>query len=297
MHKQPDDTWRIDFQIGWNVDREEELKEDNIRARLDAMLGPDVDYDLVWSSIYTFQCRRMKKFRHGRVIFAGDAAHQVSPFGARGAKSGMQDVDNLGWKLGLVVTGKAPDKLIDSYEEERIHGADENILNSTRATDFITPKSKTSQIFRNAVLELAEQYEFARPLVNSGRLSTPCTYDGLSLNGPDALKGGPARSRVGSVCPDAPLGDDFLVDRLGDDFVMLTIDMAAPESLEESGIVARRLALSAGDDRSGMLAERYLGKAKTAIYLIRPDQHIAARWDSFDEAAMRSAIRQACAKG
>jgi 3-(3-hydroxy-phenyl)propionate hydroxylase len=144
LHKQPDGVWRIDFQIGWDVDRAEELKAGKRRRRLDAMLGPDVEYELVWTSIYTFQCRRMKKFRHGRVIFAGDAAHQVSPFGARGANSGMQDVDNLGWKLGLMIDGQAPERLLDSYDEERIHGADENILNSTRATDFITPKSRSA---------------------------------------------------------------------------------------------------------------------------------------------------------
>ena len=145
LHKQPDDVWRVDFQIGWDVDRQEELKEDNIRRRLDAMLGEAVEYDIVWSSIYTFQCRRMKRFRHGRVIFAGDSAHQVSPFGARGANSGMQDVDNLGWKLGLVVAGNAPETLLDSYHEERAYGADENIVNSTRSTDFITPKTRVSR--------------------------------------------------------------------------------------------------------------------------------------------------------
>ena len=121
------------------------------------------------------------------MFFAGDSAHQVSPFGARGANSGLQDADNLGWKLGLVIQGKAPVSLLDSYDEERQYGADENILNSTRSTDFITPKSKISHIFRNAVLDLAVHFDFARPLVNSGRLSVPCTYDGLSLNGPDEL--------------------------------------------------------------------------------------------------------------
>ncbi len=295
LHKQPDGVWRIDFQIGWNVDREEEMKEDNIRARLDAMLGPEVEYDIVWTSIYTFQCRRMEKFRHGRVIFAGDAAHQVSPFGARGANSGMQDVDNLGWKLGLVIDGKAPEHLLDSYDEERVHGADENILNSTRATDFITPKSKISHTFRNAVLDLAEHHEFARPLVNSGRLSVPCTYDDLSLNGPDELAGGPARTRTGSACPDAPLGDGFLLSRLGNDFVLLTIDAKAPEELEEHGVAIRRVAVSASDDKTGMLAERYLGESGSAVYLIRPDQHVAARWNKFDEAAVRAALRTACA--
>ena len=93
-------------------------------------------------SIYTFQCRRMEKFRHGHVLFAGDAAHQVSPFGARGANSGLQDTDNLVWKLKLVLDGKAPESLLDSYDVERVHGAEENILNSSRSTDFITPKSR-----------------------------------------------------------------------------------------------------------------------------------------------------------
>jgi 3-(3-hydroxy-phenyl)propionate hydroxylase len=265
------------------------------------MLGPDVEYEIVWSSIYTFQCRRMKKFRHGRVIFAGDAAHQVSPFGARGANSGMQDVDNLGWKLGLVIGGKAPDALLDSYDAERIHGADENILNSTRATDFITPKSKVSHTFRNAVLDLAERHAFARPLVNSGRLSVPCVYDGLPLNGPDALPAGPARSRPGAPCPDAPcpdapLGEGFLLSRLGGGFAVLTIDAEAPEAIEEDGVAARRVALSAADDPSGALAERYLGAASGAVYLIRPDQHVAARWERFDEPALRAALRRACGK-
>jgi 3-(3-hydroxy-phenyl)propionate hydroxylase len=296
LHKQPDDVWRVDFQIGWDVDRKEELKEDNIRARLDAMLGPDVEYELVWTSIYTFQCRRLKKFRHGRVVFAGDAAHQVSPFGARGANSGMQDVDNLGWKLGMVINGTAPESLLDSYDAERVQGADENILNSTRSTDFITPKSKISHIFRNAVLDLAEQFEFARPLVNSGRLSVPCIYDGSPLSGPDALDGGPPRTRVGSPCPDAPLADGFLLSKLGGDFVILTIDADAPESLVEDGVTVRRVAFSAPDDPTGALRERYLGKAKSAVYLIRPDQHVAARWSGFDEEALRAALRKACGK-
>jgi 3-(3-hydroxy-phenyl)propionate hydroxylase len=292
LHKQPDDVWRVDFQIGWDVDRKEELKEENIRARLDAMLGPDVEYEMVWSSIYTFQCKRMERFRAGRVIFAGDAAHQVSPFGARGANSGMQDVDNLGWKLGLVIDGKAPESLLDSYDVERIHGAEENIRNSTRSTDFITPKSDVSRLFRDAVLHLSERHAFARPLVNSGRLSVPCVYDGSPLNSADALDG-PDRTRPGSSCPDAPLGDGFLLSRLGDDFVLLTIDAEAPDTLDEGGIAVRRVALSAKDDPTGQLAERYLGDAPSAVYLIRPDQHVAARRPVFDDNLIRQALRRA----
>ncbi len=296
LHKQPDNVWRIDFQIGWDVDRAEEMKEENIRRRLDAMLGPDVDYEMVWSSIYTFQCKRMDKFRHGRVLFAGDAAHQVSPFGARGANSGFQDVDNLGWKLGLVINGKADESLLETYNIERIHGADENILNSTRSTDFITPKTEISRIFRDAVLELAEHYDFARPFVNSGRLSVPCTYDGSPLNSADALPGAPERSRPGSVCPDARIADGYLLTKLANRFTLLTINAEAPEALTESGIEVTRMALGDGDDSAGDIAARFLGEAKSGVYLIRPDQHVAARWPAYDETALRAAIRRVIGK-
>lgn len=287
LHKQPDDVWRIDFQIGWHVDRKEEMKEENIRRRINAFLG-DVDYEMVWSSIYTFQCKRMDSFRHGRVFFAGDSAHQVSPFGARGANSGMQDVDNLGWKLGLVIQGKAPERLLDTYSEERVYGADENILNSTRSTDFITPKSEISKIFRDAVLNLAGRTKFARPLVNSGRLSVPCVYDGLSLNGPDSLPGGPARTRVGAPMVDAPVAGKWLIELLGGRFQLMTIDADAPDTIDVDGIEVSRLALSAGGNAE--LANRYLGDAKAAVYLMRPDQHVAARWAHFDEQAVREAV-------
>ena len=295
LHKQPDDVWRVDFQIGWDVDRKEEMKEENIRRRLDAFLGPDVDYDMVWSSIYTFQCKRMESFRNGRVLFAGDAAHQVSPFGARGANSGMQDVDNLGWKLGLVVNGIADDSLLDSYDIERIHGADENILNSTRSTDFITPKSDQSRIFRDATLKLSGQYEFARPLVNSGRLSVPCTYDGSPLNSADALAG-PSRTRPGSSCPDAELANGYLLNELGNDFVLLCINTEGPEELEECGINIRTINLTSKDDPNLYLKDRYLGDCDTAVYLIRPDQHVAARRETYNENLVRAEIRRAIGK-
>ena len=295
LHKQPDNVWRIDLQLGWDIDKEREKRPENVIPRLKAMLGEDVAFELEWVSIYTFQCRRMEKFRHGRVIFAGDSAHQVSPFGARGANSGMQDTDNLCWKLKMVIDGTAPESLLDSYNAERIQGADENILNSTRSTDFITPKSEMSRILRDAVLDLSEHYEFARPLVNSGRLSVPCTYDGSPLNSADALNG-PAGTRPGSACPDAPLGDEFLLPKLANKFTLLTIDADAPEIIEEEGVKITRLALSVKDDPTLELKRRYLGDADGAVYLIRPDQHVAARRDSYEENAFRQAIRRAIGK-
>ncbi|MEC8574787.1 MAG: FAD-dependent oxidoreductase [Pseudomonadota bacterium] len=295
LHKQPDGVWRIDLQLGWDIDKEREKRPENVIPRIREMLGEDVKFELEWVSIYTFQCRRMEKFRHGRVIFAGDAAHQVSPFGARGANSGLQDTDNLCWKLKLVLDGQADESLLDTYDVERIHGADENILNSSRSTDFITPKSEMSRVLRDAVLDLSEQYEFARPLVNSGRLSLPCTYQGSPLNSADALNG-PERSAPGSPCPDAPLGDGYLLPQLADRFTLLTINADAPDSFEEAGITVHRLALSTQDDKTRALRERYLGDNDSAVYLIRPDQHVAARRPSFDDSQFRAALRRAIGK-
>ena len=295
LHKQPDGVWRIDLQLGWDIDKEREKRPENVIPRIREMLGEDVKFELEWVSIYTFQCRRMEKFRHGRVIFAGDAAHQVSPFGARGANSGLQDTDNLCWKLKLVLDGQADESLLDTYDVERIHGADENILNSSRSTDFITPKSETSRVLRDAVLDLSEQYEFARPLVNSGRLSLPCTYEGSPLNSADALNG-PERSAPGSPCPDAPLGDGYLLPQLADRFTLLTINADAPDSFQEAGITVHRLALSTQDDKTRALRERYLGDNDSAVYLIRPDQHVAARRPSFDDSQFRAALRRAIGK-
>ncbi len=295
LHKQPDDVWRIDFQLGWDIDREQELDPARIRARVDAMLssqtGTVPDYELVWTSIYTFQCRRMKDFRHGPVFFAGDSAHQVSPFGARGANSGLQDAENLAWKLDMVLKGAAPARLLDSYAPEREFGADENILNSSRATDFMTPKSKISQTFRDAVLHLAGAHAFARPLVNSGRLSVPCTYDGFEGFGPDTL-GGPAVSRPGAVCPDAPLDDGFLLDRLGGKFTMLAVGDVADCSGLEADVPLAHVAIPAPSEQ---MRARYLGEHKGAVYLIRPDQHVVARWASFAPADLHAALAQALA--
>lgn len=290
MHKQPDNVWRLDFQLGWNIDREAEKEPERVKARVREMLGKDAKFELEWVSVYTFQCRRMERFIDGRVIFAGDSAHQVSPFGARGANSGIQDADNLAWKLKLVIEGTAPESLIESYDWERVHATDENILNSTRSTEFITPKSGISRVFRDAVLQLAQHHPFARPMVNSGRLSVPAVYDGGPLNGPDdaAL---PPRTRPGAPAEEAPLGEGWLLERLGSGFTLLAIGADVPEmsALEGIPLTVLRLAPDAGAE----LRARYLGAAAAAVYLIRPDQHVAARWTGWDEDGLRAALRRA----
>ena len=293
LHKQPDGVWRIDLQLGWDIDREREKAPERVIPRLKAMLGEAVKFELDWVSIYTFQCRRMAKFRHGRVVFAGDAAHQVSPFGARGANSGFQDADNLIWKLGLAVAGLAPESLIDSYDAERVPAADENIRHSTRATDFITPKSAASRAFRDAALDLSARFPFARPLVNSGRLSTPSVYDGSPLNGADdpAL---PRATRPGAPAVDAPLGDGWLLDRLGGRFQLMCLGVDIPGDLQVDGVTVQALPLH---EPGEALRRRYLGDAGQAVYLMRPDQHVAARWTAYDETQVRAALRRAIGGG
>lgn len=295
LHKQPDDVWRLDFQLGWDINRAEEMKEENIRARVRGMIGDDIEFDLVWTSIYTFRCCTMENYVHDRVIFAGDSAHQVSPFGARGANGGIQDVDNLAWKLELILKGLAPESFLNSYHEERKYGALENIKNSSRSADFLTPRNPAHALFRDAVLDLVADYEFAKPMVNSGRLSMPCTYDESSLNSEDILPGGPSRSRPGSPCPDAPLADGFLLDHLGNSFILLSLNTSSSD-VEVDGIEAKALHLSDRDAATGLLAERYLGDAKQAVYLLRPDQHVAARWDAFDSEKIKAAIKRATGK-
>ena len=203
LHKQPDDVWRIDLQLGSDADAKAEQTPERVIPRLRQMLGHD-DFSLEWVSVYTFQCRRLERFVHGRVIFAGDAAHQVSPFGARGANSGIQDAENLAWKLALVVKGEASESLLDTYDLERSAAADENIGHSTRSTDFIAPRSAQELRFRDATLSLARHAPFAKRMVNSGRLSMPSTYES-PLSTPDAddmVRLRPPR-RSASRCADA----------------------------------------------------------------------------------------------
>jgi 3-(3-hydroxy-phenyl)propionate hydroxylase len=298
LHREPDNVWRIDFQLGWDADPEEERKPENIVPRVQALLGPGAKFTLEWASVYTFACLRMDRFVHGRVLFAGDAAHGVSPFGARGANSGVQDADNLGWKLDRVIRGLSPAALVHSYGPEREFAADENILNSTRATDFITPKSEISRLFRNQVLELAREHEFARRLVNSGRLSVPATLHGSPLNTPDVDR------FDGRMVPGAPLTDapvarrdgipGWLLRETGPGFTLLVFG-EAPAWTAELPQVTTVVVGSDLVDAQGLVASRLDATPGTA-YLVRPDQHVCARWRQPNLAAVRAALQTATAQ-
>jgi 3-(3-hydroxy-phenyl)propionate hydroxylase len=285
--------WHESRQPGGSIDPEAERDPDRVSARVRAMLGPEVDFEIEWISVYTFRCRRLEKFRHGRTIFLGDAAHQVSPFGARGGNGGTQDADNLAWKLDAVLRNIAPESLLDSYDAERIPAADENILNSTRSTDFITPKNDAARAYRDAVLELSARYEFARPLVNSGRLSRPALLRNSPLNTSDAevWNGGVP---PGAPAVDAPMRrdgvDDWLLHHLSG-FTLLLFGARAqiPRSVDVRPVfVSPSAEPGMLHDHTGLAAARYAARPGTAI-LLRPDQHVAGRWRRFDADAIAHA--------
>ena len=310
LHMQPDGVWRIDFQLGWDANPEEEKKPENIIPRVKALLGQEAQFELEWASVYTFSCLRMDSFRHGRVLFAGDSAHGVSPFGARGANSGVQDAENLAWKLAAVLQGRAGQALLNSYGGEREYAADENIRNSSRATDFITPKSAISRLFRDAVLELAKDHAFARTIVNSGRLSVPATLHQSPLN---TLQ---ADDFSGSMVPGAAAADapvlwqgqaDWLLRHLSTGcftaLVFGAVDSAL-DCLPDPGRTPLRvlhIAPAQGEagaetlvDRDGLAALRYDAQPGTVV-LLRPDQHVCARWRAPTVANVHQALERALA--
>ena len=294
LHKQPDNIYRIDLQLGPDADPEEEKKPENVIPRIEKIVGGR-PFKLDWVSVYSFNCRRIDRFVHDRVIFVGDSAHVVSPFGARGGNGGMHDVDNLCWKLARVVTGDAAPGLLESYNNERVHGADENIRNSSWTSRFMSPEPGIEMAFRNAALSLAVDTAFARRVVNAGRLSVPCQLADSPLNGDDA--GGPeVPQKVGMVALDAPLSDrdgrpTWLMNQLGGRFVCLvTGDAEAPADLP-GGVELVRIGRGGFGDAEGHVQERY----GDAVYLVRPDQHVAARWVAPGVDDIRAALARCAA--
>ena len=292
LHKQPDNIYRIDLQLGPDTDPAAEAMPEKVMPRIKAIVG-DKPFRLDWMSVYRFRCAKLENFLHGRVIFAGDSAHVVSPFGARGGNGGIQDVDNLGWKLAAVLSGDARPALLESYSAERSFGSAENILHSTRATNFMTPKSSIEALFRDEVLRLAKKHPFARKLINSGRLSQPCMLADSPLQTP--CSGAPLVP--GSPVADAPLagadGPCWLIDRLPDEFCLLRVGLAHIEDVDglaRMGIGHEAIGYPSYADVEGWAAKRY-GTEMT--YLIRPDGHIAAVFDAPTPDAVRTALARA----
>ncbi|NQZ20540.1 MAG: FAD-dependent monooxygenase [Colwellia sp.] len=312
LHKQPDDIWRVDFQLGWDCDPQQEIEEERVQVRLKKMLGEDVNFDIKWLSVYTFECRKLTNFKEGKVIFIGDAAHRVSPFGARGANSGFQDADNLSWKLEQVITGRATEALLETYNEERQIAARENIAQSSRSTDFITPKSEQSFRFRNAILTLAKKHRFAKNMINSGRLSTATDHLSSSINATsDDFSTG---ILPGQVCIDSPIVFDhqqkWLLDLLANKFTIIHFGSPTESLIKEFDLLTEidanlQLIIVVEQppltlqiiprvkvifDAENILTQRLNGKLGVS-YLLRPDNYVAGRWHNWQLEKLDSALR------
>ncbi|KGS00694.1 MULTISPECIES: FAD-dependent monooxygenase [Burkholderia] len=311
LHKQPDNLWRVDFQLGVDADPALERQPERVERRLRAMFGQRAAFRIDWVSVYTFRCRRLERFVQSRVVFAGDSAHEVSPFGGRGGNGGLQDVDNLGWRLAAIVRHGASPSLIDSYNEERVFAADENILNSTRSARFISPESPAVDTLRRAALALARTTTFGRALVNSGRLSRPSVLTDVGqFAGASAL---PGVLKPGSPAIDAPvkragepdwllahLGgagytllvygepDDAALDALGAAPSAHPLDVVVVSPVRHAHEPSGRIVLW---DHEGFVALRY-GLACGNVLLLRPDQHVLGSFARVDSPELRAALQR-----
>lgn len=294
-HQMADGVWRTDWQVGHYEDPDREATPERANLRLRQLLGPDVEFELVWVGMWRFRKRYVERMRHGRVFLLGDASAQHSPFGARGGNRAVQDANNLGWKLALVLQGHAAPALLDTYHSERHQAARECVEISSRSAIFIAPESPGQRLVRDAILDLAEQYTAARPLVNVGRLSEACAYAETALGLERDAWQTPA-ARPGAAAPDGTVREDgreaCFVDRLRGRFAVAYFGAPGPQV--EAGVEADTFSLTRA--AAPALFERY-GVDGTATYVFRPDGHVLARCKGIDAGFAAAAIASALAGG
>jgi 3-(3-hydroxy-phenyl)propionate hydroxylase len=176
QHLMADDVWRIDYQMAPDSDPAEVSREDVVRERLSRQFGPDTEVEIVWVGPYAYRSECVHRMREGRVFFMGDSAKVVSPFGARGGNTGVADADNLAWKLAAVLRGRAHPALLESYDDERLEAAQQNVLVTNRTARFLRPADGVERLFRHAAIGLAKKHLFARTLMNTGRMAVANPY-------------------------------------------------------------------------------------------------------------------------
>ncbi len=302
MHRQPDDIWRIDYQIRDDEDPVEAVKPENVLPRVAShlkMIGEDEAWEPLWISIYNAKCLTLDSYRHGRVFFAGDAAHLVPIFGVRGLNSGLDDAGNLAWKLAAVMEGRAQDSLLDSYSVERVHAARENIAYGAKSTEFMAPPNFAFKLMREATLRLALSDDKVRPLINP-RQSSPITYAGSPLNGPQAGDWASELAASGAPAPEAllagPDGPLHLSRCFGRDMVCLVFaDGVLPDvlrSLPEKSVAV--LVIEPDADTLGQARQRYglPDVAAQALVLVRPDGYVMGRWRGLDPAPLLALLEE-----
>ncbi|MEH2541761.1 MULTISPECIES: FAD-dependent monooxygenase [unclassified Bradyrhizobium] len=298
IHKQPDDIWRVDYQLREGENEQEALKEENLRARVGAILadiGHTNAWDLEWWSVYSANTLCLDDYKHGRVFFIGDAAHIVPIFGVRGLNNGLADAENIGWKLALVLHGEADERLLDSFSPERRGATLDVFANATKSTRFMTPPTRGWRLAREAALSLSLKHEFPRGLANPRQMQ-PYTYSDSPLTlyaeRDTEFAGGP---RCGSAAPNARLADgSYLLDRAGNGMTAILFCEGPPVAeqaalLAQLGRIDKRFAAvlvtsrgSASEtkaiaDQDGEIARLFAASPGT-LYLLRPDLHIAGRW-------------------
>lgn len=289
VHKQPANVWRIDYQLRDGEDPGEATRPENVLPRVSSlldMMGETAPWKPIWITIYRANAATLPDYRKDRVLFAGDAAHLVPIFGVRGANSGIDDADNLGWKLAYVIQGRAGPALLDSYSEERVYAAHENLRHGRKSTEFMAPPTFAFELMRRAVLGLAGRHHAVRPLINP-RQTSAIAYVDSPLNGADGgFEAGPA---PGHVLPEAALAEGNIIDLLGNGFTLLYFGDAdaAPASLRDPR--ATLAAVPRAADRSGR-AWRIYGACEGSAYLVRPDGHVLARWRDGASADVAAAI-------
>ncbi|MBB4912081.1 FAD-dependent monooxygenase [Actinophytocola algeriensis] len=257
LHPQPGGVWRIDWQVPADFD----LANEDLDSRIRAIVG-DADYEIVWLSVYRFHQRRVPRMRVGRVLLAGDAAHVMSPFGARGLNSGIADADNLAWKIALDRENLAGPALLASYDDERGAAAAENLRITGETMRFLVPRTPEDRERRLDVLTRAVDDESARPEIDSGKLATPFTYTDSPLT-----------TTGGGLCPDARLMCGKRFRELGT-FVVLThwCDWRPADEWERS-VVGEVIPLDQEDDT--VLVDALRLNPRQAV-VVRPDGHVAA---------------------
>jgi len=294
IHAQPDDVWRIDWQLSADADIPAEIRSGAFDERVRGVIG-DIPFQVVWWSTYRFNQRVVDRFVVGRTFFAGDAAHALPPYGARGMNSGIQDVDNLAWKLSAVLHGRADDDLLQTYHDERFAAARENLAVTEATMRFMVPPTFAAGLRRRVVLALAGHSPWLRRRLDSGRMAEPFVYEPSSI----IDRSTPHRS-VGGLCPDAPVVVDGRRSRLRRLLGQRLVLVVVSDDTEIAGRFAASLAQTALPDHAGVVLvtpERPLCEpgvtwardvpnaasvgaafgARSAMWaLVRPDGHVAA---------------------
>lgn len=273
MHKAPFDMWRLDFQLMDDQDAETEMQPEQVHARIRAhfeLMGIEPNYELVLTSVYKANAVSLPTYNQGRVLFAGDAAHQVPIFGGRGVNHGYEDAHNLAWKLARVIKGVSEPQLLDSYTQERRGALLATLAELTRTTIFITTPSPGIALVREAILSLSLSENFLGNLFDP--YATPphdCTDS--PLNTADAGGDfGPA-CRPGALVPDAVVGaaGERLYDSFGPQFTLIAFTEAA-----RFAALPLQVQCFEVDSTVGRLFDARPG----TCYLVRPDNRVAARW-------------------